>query len=54
MYLSKHARTIWWLWRWLAIVAIIIAAGLNSAFSHPCIRSHQQRPRQPGKPGRPS
>jgi hypothetical protein len=31
MYLSKHASTIWWLWRWLAIVAIIIAAGLNSA-----------------------
>jgi hypothetical protein len=31
MYLSRHARTVWWLWRWLAILAIVIAAGLNSA-----------------------
>ncbi len=31
MYLSAHARSIWWLWRWLAILAVIIAAGLNSA-----------------------
>jgi hypothetical protein len=31
MYLSAHARTIWWLWRWGAIAAVIIAASLNSA-----------------------
>jgi hypothetical protein len=31
MYLSAHARTIWWLWRWATIGAVIIAAGLNSA-----------------------
>ncbi len=31
MYLSRHARSIWWLWRVLAIVAVVIAAGLNSA-----------------------
>jgi hypothetical protein len=31
MYLSAHAKTIWWLWRWCAIAAVIIAASLNSA-----------------------
>jgi hypothetical protein len=31
MYLSAHAKTIWWLWRWGAIAAVIIAASLNSA-----------------------
>jgi len=31
MYLSAHAKTIWWLWRWAAIGAVIVAACLNSA-----------------------
>jgi hypothetical protein len=31
MYLSAHARSVWWLWRVTVILAVIIAAGLNSA-----------------------
>ncbi len=31
MYLSRHARAVWWLWRMLAIVTVIVAASLNSA-----------------------
>jgi hypothetical protein len=45
MYLSKHARSVWWLWRWLAIVTIIIAAGLNSASVYAKFASlHSQSP----------
>ncbi len=31
MYLSRHARSVWWLWRITVILAVITAAGLNSA-----------------------
>jgi hypothetical protein len=45
MYLSRHARTVWWLWRWAAIAAIVIAAGLNSASVYAKFASlHSQSP----------
>jgi hypothetical protein len=45
MYLSRHASSIWWLWRVLAIVAVIIAAGLNSASVYAKFASlHSQSP----------
>jgi hypothetical protein len=45
MYLSARARSIWWLWRVLAVVAVIIATGLNSASVYAKFASlHSQSP----------
>jgi hypothetical protein len=45
MYLSRHAPSVWWFWRWLAIFAIVIAASLNSASVYAKFASlHSQSP----------